>query len=121
MFFTISLYVALTVFGLGFLYKVSTWFRYSVDTEAAGITPRKRMAAVSKGILFALFSTRIFTLLKVFLLDILLQVKILKESVLRWFMHMLIFWGFMLLLLMHALENQITTRLFPQYYSTLNP
>jgi len=36
-------------------------------------------------------------------------------------MHMLIYAGFMLLLLMHALEKIITESVFAEYYSTLNP
>ncbi len=34
---------------------------------------------------------------------------------------MLISWGFMLLVFMHALDKFITMPLFPNYYSTLNP
>jgi hypothetical protein len=34
MFFTISLYVALAIFGLGFVYKISTWFRYKIGIDA---------------------------------------------------------------------------------------
>jgi heterodisulfide reductase subunit C len=36
-------------------------------------------------------------------------------------MHMLIFWGFMLLVFMHALETFISEPLFADYYSTINP
>jgi hypothetical protein len=45
----------------------------------------------------------------------------LKEDFTRWLMHMLIYSGFMLLLLMHALENFISAKLFADYYSTVNP
>jgi len=63
----------------------------------------------------------ILTLLRVFFLDVILQIRVLREDPLRWFMHMCIYGGFMLLLLMHALDNFITSVLFPNYYSTLNP
>ncbi|MCD6353198.1 MAG: 4Fe-4S dicluster domain-containing protein [Proteobacteria bacterium] len=36
-------------------------------------------------------------------------------------MHMCIYCGFMLLLLMHALDEVITSVLFPDYFSTINP
>jgi heterodisulfide reductase subunit C len=36
-------------------------------------------------------------------------------------MHLLIYWGFMLLVLMHGLEAVTSERLLPDYYSTLNP
>jgi succinate dehydrogenase/fumarate reductase-like Fe-S protein len=39
----------------------------------------------------------------------------------RWAMHMLIFYGFMGLLLFHALDDQITLILFNDYQPTLNP
>ncbi|MGD9005896.1 MAG: 4Fe-4S dicluster domain-containing protein, partial [Desulfobacterales bacterium] len=38
-----------------------------------------------------------------------------------WLAHMLIFYGFMLLLLMHALESVISEAIFEEYYSTVNP
>ncbi|MCF8095667.1 MAG: 4Fe-4S dicluster domain-containing protein [Desulfobacteraceae bacterium] len=39
----------------------------------------------------------------------------------RWAMHMLIFWGFILLLFMHAMGQIITAPIFNNYESTLNP
>jgi nitrate reductase gamma subunit len=68
-----------------------------------------------------LFSTEIIKILKVILFDVLFQSRILKEDFLRWLMHMFIFAGFMLLLLMHALDKLITAKIFSNYYSTLNP
>jgi len=64
---------------------------------------------------------KILTLVRVFVLDVVLQIRVLREDFLRWLMHMCIWGGFMLLLLMHALESLITSRLFPNYYSTINP
>jgi len=121
MFFTTSLYFALAIFSVGLLYKVSTWFRYNLDSIASRISTTKRVFCAIKGIILTIFSAKFFTLLKVFVFDALLQIRILRESVLRWFMHMLIFWGFMSLLFMHALDKFITTPLFTDYYSTLNP
>lgn len=121
MFFIISFYFALATFGLGLLYKVSTWFRYSLDTVAVETSATQRVFCAIKGILLTIFSSKFFILLKVFVLDVLLQIRILRQSVLRWVMHMFIFWGFMLLLFMHALDKFITTFLFTDYYSTLNP
>jgi hypothetical protein len=68
-----------------------------------------------------LFSARVISLLRALILDVLLQLRIAKEDRLRWVMHMLIFYGFILLFLMHAMEKFITVKLFPGYYSTLNP
>jgi heterodisulfide reductase subunit C/nitrate reductase gamma subunit len=119
--FTVLLYTSLTLFALGLIYRISTWFSYQVGISAPDVTPSKRISAAAKGILGVIFSTKILTLIRVFVIDVALQHRILKEDVLRWVMHMLIYAGFMLLLLMHALGSIITVRLFDEYYSTLNP
>ena len=121
MFFTVSLYSALIIFGLGLAYKISTWFRWSINPEAKKFSTLKRLGAFVKGFFLTIFSKKIFILLRVLVLDILLQIKILKEDFLRWLMHICIFSGFMLLLLMHALDYFITASLFSDYYSTINP
>ncbi len=36
-------------------------------------------------------------------------------------MHLCLFWGFTLLLLMHALEGILTSKFFEDYAATLNP
>jgi len=121
MFFTVSLYFALAIFAIGMVFKVSTWFRYSLSSAAADIPTNKRVLAGVKGILLTVFSAKILTLLKVLVLEVLLQTRTLKESQLRWWMHMLIYSGFMLLLLMHALNKIVSVSLFSDYYPTLNP
>lgn len=121
MFFSISLYIALAVFGVGLVYKLSTWFRYNIGIDAKGIPTSERISRAIKGIVLTLFSAKILMLAKVFVLDVVLQLKILKQDFLRWLMHMCIYVGFMLLLLMHALDNFITSALFTDYYSTINP
>ncbi len=126
MFFKASLYIALVVFGFGLIYKISTWFRYNIGTVERETTTSARVSAAIKGIFLTVFSSKILSLLRAFILDVLLQIRTLKESPLRWFMHMCIFYGFMLLLLMHALEKFISAPLFTEYASTeyastLNP
>lgn len=121
MFFDIALYVSLAIFGIGMIYKISNWFRRSIGINPSDITISKRVSAAVKGILGTVFSGKIFILIKVFFVDVILQVRILREDFLRWLMHMLIYGGFMLLLLMHALDGFITEALFSEYASTLNP
>jgi heterodisulfide reductase subunit C len=121
MMFSILLYTSLTIFALGLAYKVSTWFSRKIGIVARDITPFERISAAAKGILGVVFSTEILTLIRVAVLDVALQNRILKEDFLRWVMHMLIYGGFLLLLIMHALEEIISVRLFDEYYSTLNP
>jgi len=57
----------------------------------------------------------------VFVLDVILQVKVLQQDFLKWAMHMCIYYGFLLLLLMHGLDQIFTSALFPNYYPTINP
>jgi len=121
MFFTVSLYISLVIFALGLIYKVSSWFRLTLDGDTKASKPGTRVSAALKGVLLTLFSGKIFRLVKAFFYDILFQSRILRESLLRWVMHMCLFWGFVLLLLMHALEKYISYSLFKDYSATLNP
>ncbi|UCH21851.1 MAG: 4Fe-4S dicluster domain-containing protein [Deltaproteobacteria bacterium] len=121
MVFDILFYTSLAIFILGLIYKISTWFTRKIGIMAHQVTTADRVSAATRGILTTFFSRKILILIKVFILDVLLQLRILRENYLRWLMHMLIFWGFMLLVLMHALEGSISEPLFSDYYSTVNP
>jgi heterodisulfide reductase subunit C/nitrate reductase gamma subunit len=121
MFFFISLYVALGIFGIGLIYKLVGWFRCQIGDSARHTSTSQRIATACKGLIKSLFSIKFFSLLKVFILDVILQRRVLKENFSRWLMHMCIYVGFMLLLLTHALEEQIMRPLFSNYASTLNP
>ncbi len=121
MLFLTLLYLALAIFVIGLIYKISTWFTRKIGDAAQDFTASERASAAAKGIAGVVFSAKILTLFKVFILDVLLQRRILKEDFVRWLMHMLIYGGFMLLLLMHALENFVSETIFTDYYSTLNP
>jgi len=113
--------MALAVFAVGVLFKVSTWFRYNLETGREDTAVSKRIAAAVSGVLSTIFSAKALPLIKVFILDVVLQYRVLREDFLRWLMHICIYAGFMLLLLMHALDKIITASLFPEYYSTVNP
>ncbi len=121
MFFRVSLSIALVIFCFGTLFRISCWFRYRLIEEDRKYSQSARLLAAVQGIAATVFSPKIVTLAKVFLLDILLQIRTLRESFPRWLMHMGIYAGFMVLLCMHALEAVISENLFAQYYSTLNP
>jgi heterodisulfide reductase subunit C/nitrate reductase gamma subunit len=121
MFYTITLYASLAIFGIGLIYKISTWFRYKIGRDARNIPTSTRLFAALRGGVSTLFSAKIFVLLKVFVLDVLLQTWLLRKGSVRWLAHICIFGGFVLLLLMHALDKFITSTLFLDYYSTLNP
>jgi len=121
MFFTISVYLALAIFGAGLLYKVFTWFRRSISIGSCEIPLLKRVLSTFRGMLYTLFSAKFFTLVRVFIFDVVLNARILREDFLRWFMHMCIYGGFVLLVVMHALGQYTSAALFDNYLSTINP
>lgn len=121
MIFNVLLYVSLAIFAIGLIYRISTWFTRKVGLLSGDIPTSTRISSAIKGFLSVIFSFRLLLLLKVFILDVLFQRRTLRVDSYRWLMHLLIFYGFMILLLMHALEKQISVSLFSNYYSTLNP
>ena len=121
MLFNVLLYTSLFVFISGLIYKIYTWFSWKIGFSSRNISRSERLIAAFKGMVRVIFSAKILILIKVFILDVVLQKRILKEDFLRWLMHILIYTGFVLLLLMHALDKHITSFLFSEYYSTLNP
>jgi heterodisulfide reductase subunit C/nitrate reductase gamma subunit len=121
MVFNVLLYISLGIFILGLIYKAYTWFSRKIGISAQDFTPAQRFSAAVKGTAGVIFSSKILSFIKAFILDVVFQRRALKEDFLRWMMHMLLYGGFMLLLLMHALENFISAKLFSDYHSTVNP
>lgn len=121
MFFSISLYLALAIFAIGTIYKVSTWLTRKVGVFGQEFTPSQRLYAAIRGVIGVVFSRKILLLFRSLIMDVFLQMRIAREDRLRWIMHFLIYSGFTFLLLMHAMEDLITAKLFSNYYSTLNP
>ncbi len=119
--FDILFYTSLAVSLFGLIYKITRWFTKNIGILGKNINTFQRMLSAVTGIIGVICSPKILTLLKAFLLDVLLQRRILKEDLARWLAHMLIFYGFMLLLLMHALQSVVSEALFSDYYPTINP
>ena len=121
MFFDSLLYGSLLIFIVGSAYKSYTWVSRQITGPELHYSTGQRISQALKGILGVIFSIRIVTLVKVLILDVILQRRILKEDTLRWVMHMLIFVGFMLLLFFHAFESWTSNNLFEDYQSTGHP
>ncbi len=119
--FQIGLYASLALCALGLLWRVSAWFRVRIGPDVRAVTPSQRLAAVFCGAASALASRRVFRVVGAFLLDVLLLRRLFANEKLRWLAHLLMFVGFTLLLLMHALAAVVTGKLFPGYQPTLAP
>ncbi|MCP3873535.1 MAG: 4Fe-4S dicluster domain-containing protein [Desulfobacteraceae bacterium] len=120
MIFDILFYSALFICTIGTFYKVVVWIKKSVGYENH-LLPSHRFSSLIKGLISTIFSLRFIHLIQSLFIDVLFQKRILKTSTLRWGMHLLIFIGFIGLVFMHAFDAVFTEKLFPYYYSTVNP
>ncbi len=84
---------ALLVFSLGMVFASSIWLRGTVH-GMAGLSLGEKMSYIVADASRLIFSRRIFTLLKYFILDGILLRRSLRESVSRWMIHGLILWPF---------------------------
>ena len=86
---------SLIIFLLGVIYKVSNWFVKKIAAPGQTVTTFQRVRSAAGGILGILFSVKLIIVIKVILVDVLLQGRVFKEDVTRWLAHMLIFFGFL--------------------------
>ena len=115
-------YSALLVCLTGIGYRIFRWMRLRVGPEAEGVTLRQRAVGALSAVALALLRPRALLAVTCSLLtEVILQLHILKQSPGRWLMHMFLFYGMLLLLLMHVFDDEITARLFSEYASTRNP
>lgn len=121
MLFDIGLYTALAVCLLGLSYRVYTWLSLDIGDQARCYSVGQRASAALRAGRELIFSAKVLELLKRFVLDGLFQRGALKSGWGAWAAHAAIFWGFMLLLVFHAMDSLVTERLFADYQPTLNP
>jgi nitrate reductase gamma subunit len=124
MVYEIAFWAALIVLGIGVIHRIDAWFLRDVGLGDRNTSVAQRFGAGMTGILAAIFSTRIVTVVKVLIVDVLFQGRILRDTKdpLAWFMHVAIFWGFLLLLVFHALGNTFAGLISSDgYVPTLNP
>lgn len=111
-FFKTALWISLFISFAGIIYRLIRCLTTNKEKNFF-----KKIASIAKESIFIIFSRKIFLIIWIIIRDILLQIRLFKESKIRWLAHILIFWGFMGLIIEHALGKLI----FPNYYSTLNP
>jgi heterodisulfide reductase subunit C len=123
--FNILLGLAAIVCLIGLILRLSIWFTQGIRPSTPPSTPTlsvgSRIKAAVLGVLGVIFSSRILLILKSIFVDLFFQKRIFDKSFLRWTAHALIFVGFILLFLMHALDSIVSESLFSNYQSTLNP
>lgn len=123
MFYELTLFISLTAFIAGMIYRVSAWFRHRVEFESASHdkTDSGRISSAASGIFSTIFSSKFPALIQSLAKDVLVQMRILKEDKRRWAMHILIFSGFTFLFIFHALDRVIVTPIFDRFYLAINP
>ena len=115
MLFTLTLALSVASLLLGLAWRAWGWLGGNLGQP--GPKPLARLAALAR----ALTPRGLARLAAAFFLDGLGQRRLLRENKWRWLAHQALFWGFVLLVLFHALEQHISQALFSNYYSTLNP
>ena len=115
----LTLSALVCVAGVG--WRCYLWFSQEIHRPAQPLAFGERFGNGLKEAVSAIFSGKIVTLVSSFFRDLLYQERVFNKSLLRWSAHTLIFFGFVLLFLMHGLESVISERFFSNYVSTLNP
>ena len=77
------------IFIAGLFFMIAFWFKGSVKGEETSL--HRKISLSSESVWNTIFSKKLFSLIKIFILDVIFQRRILKESVSRWAMHSLIF------------------------------
>ncbi len=124
MLFTVSAYLSISIFLIGIVVRFVSWFisgRKTKSPPSAGesVSPSDESRSEQRsGADFGQWCPRIF---RTIFLDVFLQYRLRKIDRSRWIGHLLMFFGFLALLLLHGLDRYVTRVLFPNYVSTLNP
>ncbi|EKD37837.1 MAG: hypothetical protein ACD_75C00974G0003 [uncultured bacterium] len=119
--FNILLGLSLVICLVGLIIRLSIWFSQGTRSPAPETSAATRISAALQGALGTIFSGRIVRMIKSLFVDLLFQERIFNKNLLRWTAHTLIFFGFILLLLMHAMSPLVSESVFSNYQPTLNP
>ena len=123
MVYDMALWAALILLGIGVVHRIDGWFLRDVGLGDRNVTTAERLGAAVKGGARTVFGPGLVKVLKVVVVDVLLQARILRDrrEPMLWLMHICIFWGFILLLVFHALGSTFGGLISSTYVSTLNP
>ena len=119
---TVPFYISLAICLAGIVFKVIRWHSRCIGPDAEEYSTSQRLLSSTVGVLATIFNPlKLFIIIRTKILDVVFQLRVLRESRIRWIMHMLIFVAFILLLVMHAFGSVIMERLTDDYCSTVNP
>ena len=65
MFYNVAIYVALTIFGVGLIYKLAGWFRFTIGIDATHMTISTRILTFLKGLAGVIFSGKLLKMIRV--------------------------------------------------------
>nr|WP_320193301.1 4Fe-4S dicluster domain-containing protein [uncultured Desulfobacter sp.] len=117
-----SFSLALAVFLIGIIYRTIGFFRLIIGPEGPEFTTAERITSFLASLLGILVSpVRLFYFFKTVIVDVVLQLPLMRQDSLKWVMHICIFWGFAGLLFFHALDFYVSEIIFANYMPTLNP
>ncbi|WP_321416106.1 4Fe-4S dicluster domain-containing protein [uncultured Desulfobacter sp.] len=117
-----SFSLALAVFLIGIIYRTIGFFRLIIGPEGPEFTTAERITSFLASLLGILVSpVRLFYFFKTVIVDVVLQLPLMRQDSLKWVMHICIFWGFAGLLFFHALDAFVSEVIFANYMPTLNP
>jgi len=119
--FSILLALSVLICLVGVALRLYTWFSQGIHPPSPSISLADRVNSGLRSAAKVVFSSRIATIIRSIFADLLLQQRVYRKSWLRWTAHTLIFFGFIPLLLMHAMDGILTQKLFAGYEPTLNP
>ena len=84
--------LAIGISMIGMIGTLTFWFRARVQDEVSSV--HRKLQLGSEVVWSKIFSREIFSIMKTIFFDVLLQRRILANSVSRWFIHSLIFYSF---------------------------
>lgn len=111
---TTLFWISFLLFLSGIAVKIWSWFRWSLEGRESFSS---RFYGFLRGLKGVFGSRKAFLLLKAFFSDVLLQLRTYRLDRYRWLMHLLIYWGFGLLVVTHGFGKVV----FGEYVSTLMP
>ncbi len=113
--------IALAICLAGVLWRICRWLRSPIGLESEGLSFGRRLGAALQACRKVLCSRRIFRMAAASLWETLLLGHLLQRHPWRWAAHMAVCYGFLALVVFHALDDWSAPLFFADYVPTRNP